>query len=252
MARRARIKAADRRGAGLAREPGLGGEALSADHASDQRCGDQRAAAGSCSRGRTNRLRRRPVRHAVRRAHWTRRPHASTAGASDGFDSQALPNEPREAWSLGHLRHPADPGLPSGSDQALTIIASILHSVAAAEDESRPDNSQFGAQSHASIGHAGDPQTAAGYTTSESQATAVERKSMSQPIHRPRSYRTRRTPPSDPWDSCTEKVKCGLLGGASCGIVRVGASRTRGRGSGREDAPPPPTAPEAVAPEIGL
>lgn len=35
----------------------------------------------------------------------------------------------------------------------------------------------------------------------------VDRKSMSQPVASPRTYRPRRTPPPDPTDFLTEKVK---------------------------------------------
>ena len=73
-------------------------------------------------------------------------------------------------------------------------------------------------------GHAGDPRTAAGDTTSAGQTRPVDRKSMSQPVAGPRTYRPRRTPPPDPGNSGTEKVKSacrrGLLRG-SFGWVRV-------------------------------
>src|SRR3954447_14043315 len=56
-------------------------------------------------------------------------------------------------------------------------------------------------------GHAGDPRTAAGDTTSAGQTGPVDRKSIGQPVADPRTYRPRRTPPPDPDDSLTEKVK---------------------------------------------
>ncbi len=51
--------------------------------------------------------------------------------------------------------------------------------------------------------HAGDPRTAAGDTTTDSQAKAGTRL-KSQPAAEPRTYRSRRTPPPDEGDSLTE------------------------------------------------
>ena len=53
---------------------------------------------------------------------------------------------------------------------------------------------------------------------------SVDRKSMSQPVTDPRTYRTRRTPPPDAANSCTEKVKSACWAGppvGSCGWARV-------------------------------
>lgn len=64
---------------------------------------------------------------------------------------------------------------------------------------------------------------AAGDTTSAGQTRLVDRKSMSQPVASPRTYRPRRTPPPDPKDSRTEKVKTSR----SATIRPTGRSRWR-------------------------
>jgi hypothetical protein len=84
-----------------------------------------------------------------------------------------------------------------------------FRSVGVLKGGSPADTSQSRPKATHLSSHAGDPRTAASDITSAGQTRPVDRKSMSQPVAGPRTYRPRRTPPPDHRDSGTEKVKCG-------------------------------------------
>ena len=93
--------------------------------------------------------------------------------------------------------------------------------------EDRIAGGQFSVQKHRAThlsGHAGILGRRRATRHQQVRPRSVDRKSMSQPVTDPRTYRTRRTPPPDAGDSCTEKVKSACWSWppvGSCGWARV-------------------------------